>query len=180
MQHINFHRIGRLVSDDRISLKNSWKTHEETLCNSYNWSDRYFIKRWTIRCKQCMKALLPHNGVWFTLFRTSHCRSRLLNYSRFLFQQWKPQKSEPRADESNLDGKTKRKKRTPCRSPDYCVWSPVTILEDISPIFISNVQAESLMDETMKKVQWGFFVYTNTWKGYESLMFCRYCDFTTH
>jgi hypothetical protein len=33
MQHINFHEIGRLVSDDRISVKDPWKKHEETLCN---------------------------------------------------------------------------------------------------------------------------------------------------
>jgi len=52
--------------------------------------------------------------------------------------------------------------------------------ENISPGAISQEKAESLMDETVKKVRRGVFVYPNMWRGYDSLVFCRYCDVTTH
>jgi hypothetical protein len=41
------------------------------------------------------------------------------------------------------------------------------------PVVISKEKAESLMDETVKKVRRDVFVYTNTWRGYDSLVFCR-------
>ena len=34
-----------------------------------------------------------------------------------------------------------------------------------------NVTAETLMSETVKKVRRGSIVYTDKWKGYDSLMF---------
>jgi transposase len=36
------------------------------------------------------------------------------------------------------------------------------------------VSAESLMTETVKRVRRGSIVYTDKWRGYDSLMFCGY------
>jgi transposase len=44
----------------------------------------------------------------------------------------------------------------------------------VSVSILSNVKAESLMNETVKKVRRGSIVYTDKWKGYDSLMFCGY------
>jgi len=39
---------------------------------------------------------------------------------------------------------------------------------------VKDVTAESLINETVKKVRRGSIVYTDKWKGYDSLMFCGY------
>jgi len=39
---------------------------------------------------------------------------------------------------------------------------------------VKDVSAESLMKETIKKVRRGSIVYTDKWKGSDSLMFCGY------
>jgi len=40
--------------------------------------------------------------------------------------------------------------------------------------FVQDVSAESLMTETVKRVRRGSIVYTDKWRGYDSLMFCGY------
>jgi transposase len=37
---------------------------------------------------------------------------------------------------------------------------------------VPNASAEALLTETVKKVRRGSIVYTDTWVGYDSLMFC--------
>jgi len=49
-------------------------------------------------------------GVQFPLLHISHCRSRVLHYSRSPFQRWKPKKGETCAEESSLGGKRKGKR----------------------------------------------------------------------
>jgi len=44
----------------------------------------------------------------------------------------------------------------------------------VSVSILTNVKAESLIDETVKKVRRGSIVYTDKWCGYDSLMFCGY------
>jgi len=44
----------------------------------------------------------------------------------------------------------------------------------VSVEIVKNVTAETLMSETVKKVRRGSIVYTDKWKGYDSLMFSGY------
>jgi len=44
----------------------------------------------------------------------------------------------------------------------------------VSVSIVKDVKAESLLGETVKKVRRGSIVYTDQWKGYDSLMFCGY------
>ncbi len=44
----------------------------------------------------------------------------------------------------------------------------------VSVSIVQDVSAESLMTETVKRVRRGSIVYTDKWKGYDSLMFCGY------
>jgi len=39
---------------------------------------------------------------------------------------------------------------------------------------VPDVSAESLVGETVKKVRRGSIIYTDKWRGYNSLMFCGY------
>jgi len=82
-------------------------------------------------------------------------------------------KGELEADESYFGGSTKRKERPGCRSQDHCFG----ILErdgKVSVSIVIDVKAESLMNETVKKVRRGSIVYTNKWRGCDSPMFCGY------
>ena len=44
----------------------------------------------------------------------------------------------------------------------------------VSVNIVTDVKAETLMNETVKKVRRGSIVYTDKWRGYDSLMFCGY------
>lgn len=44
----------------------------------------------------------------------------------------------------------------------------------VSVSIVKNASAEALMNETVKKVRRGAIVYTDKWRGYDSLMFCGY------
>lgn len=44
----------------------------------------------------------------------------------------------------------------------------------VSVNIVKDVKAETLMNETVKKVRRGSIVYTDKWRGYDSLMFCGY------
>jgi len=44
----------------------------------------------------------------------------------------------------------------------------------VSVSVVKDASAESLMNETVKKVRRGSIVYTDKWRGYDSLMFCGY------
>jgi len=45
---------------------------------------------------------------------------------------------------------------------------------NVSVNIVQDVSAESLMTETVKRVRRGSIVYTDKWRGYDSLMFCGY------
>ena len=44
----------------------------------------------------------------------------------------------------------------------------------VSVNIVTDVKAETLMNETVNKVRRGSIVYTDKWRGYDSLMFCGY------
>ena len=44
----------------------------------------------------------------------------------------------------------------------------------VSVDIVKDVSAETLMQETVKKVRRGSIVYTDKWRSYDSLMFCGY------
>jgi len=71
MQSMDFREIGRLVSDDRMSLEYLWKSRGEVFCNSCNSSDFYFIGRWRVRCKRCGRDIYPLKGTRFSQLRIS-------------------------------------------------------------------------------------------------------------
>lgn len=71
MQHMDFRGIGKLVSDDRISLEYLWKKRGKATCDTYNSSEFYIIGRWRVRCKTCRKDLYPLKNTRFTQLRIS-------------------------------------------------------------------------------------------------------------
>ena len=46
--------------------------------------------------------------------------------------------------------------------------------ERVSVIIVQDVSAESIMTETVKRVRRGSIVFTDKWRGFNSLMFCGY------
>lgn len=82
-------------------------------------------------------------------------------------------KGELEADESYFGGKRKGK-RGRGAGHKTIVYG---ILERGGKVMVSiipNASAESLLTETVKKVRRGSIVYTDKWRGYDSLMFCGY------
>jgi transposase len=82
-------------------------------------------------------------------------------------------KGELEADESYFGGKRKGK-RGRGAGHKTIVYG---ILERGGRVMVSiipNASAESLLTETVKKVRRGSIVYTDKWRGYDSLMFCGY------
>jgi len=82
-------------------------------------------------------------------------------------------KGELEADEAYFGGKRKGKRGrgAGCKTIVY------GILERggrVSVSIVQDVSAESLMTETVKRVRRGSIVYTDKWRGYDSLMFCGY------
>jgi transposase len=82
-------------------------------------------------------------------------------------------KGELEADESYFGG---RRKGMRGRSAGHktIVFGILDRGGKVSVSIVTDVKAESLMNETVKKVRRGSIVYTDKWKGYDSLMFCGY------
>jgi transposase-like protein len=68
---MDFREIGKLVSDDRISLEYLWKSKGAIVCPSCNSSDFYFIGRWRVRCKRCGKDIYPLKGTRLSQLKIS-------------------------------------------------------------------------------------------------------------
>ena len=64
-----FWEIGRLVSDDRISLEYLWKNHENVLCTFCNSRDFYFLGRWRYDVNGVGEIYYPLKGTRFSLLR---------------------------------------------------------------------------------------------------------------
>ncbi len=82
-------------------------------------------------------------------------------------------KGEIEADESYFGGKRKGK-RGRGAGHKTIVFGILERGEKVSVNIIQDVKAESLMTETVKRVRRGSIVYTDRWRGYDSLMFCGF------
>jgi len=82
-------------------------------------------------------------------------------------------KGELEADESYFGGKRKGNRGRGAAGKTI-VFGILERGGKVSVSIVRNVSAESLMTETVKRVRRGSIVYTDKWKGYDSLMFCGY------
>ncbi len=82
-------------------------------------------------------------------------------------------KGEIELDESYFGGKRKGK-RGRGASGKTIVFGILERNGEVSVDIVNNVSAETLMNGTVKKVRRGSIVYTDKWRGYDSLMFCGY------
>ena len=206
MQHMDFREIGKLVSNDKISLEYLWKKRGEATCDTCNSSEFYFIGRWRIRCKSCRKDLSPLKGTWFTRLRISPsqwlsltklfelsvsarkaAKDVALSYKtaltaydilrRVLVEELgrtdELLQGELEADESYFGGRRKGKRGSGAGHKTI-VFGILERGGKVSVSIVTDVKAESLMSETVRKVRRGSIVYTDKWRGYDSLMFCGY------
>ena len=206
MQTMDFREIGRLVSEDRISLKYLWKNRGEIICTSCTSPDFYIVGRWRARCKRCGKEIYPLKGTRFAMLRISPSqwisliklfelsvsarkaamdvalsyKTSLKAYDilrRVLVEDLARMdsllKGELEADESYFGGRRKGK-RGRGAGHKTIVFGILERGGKVSVSIVKDVKAESLMNETVKKVRRGSIVYTDKWRGYDSLMFCGY------
>jgi transposase len=82
-------------------------------------------------------------------------------------------KGEIELDESYFGGKRKGKRGRGAAGKTI-VFGILERGGKVSVEIVKNVTAETLMNETVKKVRRGSIVYTDKWKGYNSLMFSGY------
>ena len=80
---------------------------------------------------------------------------------------------ELEADESYFGGRRKGK-RGRGAGHKTIVFGILERGGKVSVSIVTDVKAESLMSETVGKVRRGSIVYTDKWRGYDSLMFCGY------
>ena len=69
MHWMDFRWIGRLVSEDRISLESLWKNHEVVHCTFCGSRDFYYLGRSRVWCKQWGRDICPLKGTRFSLLR---------------------------------------------------------------------------------------------------------------
>jgi transposase len=82
-------------------------------------------------------------------------------------------KGELEADEAYFGGKRKGKRGRGAGGKTI-VFGILERGGRVSVSIVQDVSAESLMTETVKRVRRGSIVYTDKWRGYDSLMFCGY------
>ena len=82
-------------------------------------------------------------------------------------------KGELEADESYFGGRRKGK-RGRGAGHKTIVFGILERGGKVSVSIVTDVKAESLLSETVRKVRRGSIVYTDKWRGYDSLMFCGY------
>jgi transposase len=82
-------------------------------------------------------------------------------------------KGEIKLDESYFGGKRKGKRGRGAAGKTI-VFGILERKGTVSVEIVKNVTAETLMNETVKKVRRGSIVYTDKWRGYDSLMFSGY------
>jgi len=82
-------------------------------------------------------------------------------------------KGEIEADESYFGGRRKGKRGRGSGNKSI-VFGILERKGKVSISIVKDVSAETLMEETVKKVRRGSIVYTDRWRSYDSLMFCGY------
>ncbi len=206
MDHMDFREIGKLVSEDRLSLEYLWKKRGNTVCPSCSSSEFYYHQRWRTRCRGCKKDYWPLQGTRFTLLRITPSqwlsiiklfelstsarkasqevhlsyKTTLKAYDilrRVLVEELAKiddiLKGELEADEAYFGGKRKGKRGRGAGGKTI-VYGILERGGRVSVSIVQDVSAESLMTETVKRVRRGSIVYTDKWRGYDSLMFCGY------
>jgi len=206
MDLMDFREIGKLVSEDRLSLEYLWKKRGNTVCQSCSSSEFYYHQRWRVRCKGCKKDYWPLQGTRFALLRISPSqwlslvklfelstsarkasqevhlsyKTTLRAYDilrRVLVEELAKTddilKGELEADEAYFGGKRKGKRGRGAGGKTI-VYGILERGGRVSVSIVQDVSAESLMIETVKRVRRGSIVYTDKWRGYDSLMFCGY------
>ena len=206
MDLMDFREIGKLVSEDRLSLEYLWKKRGNTVCQSCSSSEFYYHQRWRVRCKGCKKDYWPLQGTRFALLRISPSqwlslvklfelstsarkasqevhlsyKTTLRAYDilrRVLVEELAKTddllKGELEADEAYFGGKRKGKRGRGAGGKTI-VYGILERGGRVSVSIVRDVSAESLMTETVKRVRRGSIVYTDKWRGYDSLMFCGY------
>jgi transposase len=86
-------------------------------------------------------------------------------------------KGEIEADEAYFGGKRKGKRGRGAGGKTI-IFGILERRGKVSVSVVQDVSAESLIGQTVKKVKRGSIVYTDKWKGYDSLMFCGYRHLT--
>lgn len=203
---MDFREIGKLVSEDRLSLEYLWKKRGNTVCQSCSSSEFYYHQRWRVRCKGCKKDYWPLQGTRFAFLRISPSqwlslvklfelstsarkasqevhlsyKTTLRAYDilrRVLVEELAKTdellKGELEADEAYFGGKRKGKRGRGAGGKTI-VYGILERGGRVSVSIVQDVSAESLMTETVKRVRRGSIVYTDKWRGYDSLMFCGY------
>lgn len=82
-------------------------------------------------------------------------------------------KGEIEADEAYFGGKSKGNRGRGAGNK-VIVFGILERKGKVSVDIVPDVSAETLLQSTVKKVRRGSIVYTDKWKGYDSLMFCGY------
>jgi transposase len=82
-------------------------------------------------------------------------------------------RGEIEADESYFGGKRKGKRGRGAGGKTI-VFGILERGGKVAVNIVKDVSAETLINETVTKVRRGSIVYTDKWKGYDSLMFCGY------
>ena len=188
MQSMDFREIGRLVSEDRISLEYLWRNHEEP---SVLPAVRRIFITWNdgrVRCKRCGKrSLSPQRNEifrlritpsqWLSLIKLFElsvsarktAKDTALSYKtalkaydllrRVLVEDLARTdallKGELEADESYFGGRRKGK-RGRGAGHKTIVFGILERGGKVSVSIVTDVKAESLMNETVKKVRRGF------------------------
>jgi len=206
MDRMDFREIGKLVSEDRLSLEYLWKKRGNTVCPSCSSSEFYYHQRWRVRCKGCKRDFWPLQGTRFSLLRMSPSqwlsliklfelstsarkatqevhlsyKTTLRAYNllrRILVEELARTddilKGELEADEAYFGGKRKGKRGRGAGGKTI-VYGILERGGKVSVSVVQDVSAESLMTETVKRVRRGSIVYTDKWRGNDSLMFCGY------
>ena len=206
MHSMDFREIGRLVSEDKLSLEYLWNVRGDMVCSSCDFTDFYFLERSRVRCKRCGRDIYPLKGTRFSKLRISpsqwlsliklfelsvsarkSAKDTAVSYKtalkaydllrRVLVEDLARAdnllKGELEADESYFGGRRKGK-RGRGAGHKTIVFGILERGGKVSVSIVTDVKAESLMNETVKKVRRGSIVYTDKWRGYDSLMFCGY------
>ena len=206
MDHMDFREIGKLVSEDRLSIEYLWKKRGNTVCPHCESPEFYYQQRWRLRCKGCKKDYWPLQGTRFTLLRISPSQwlsliklfelstsarkaSQEVHLSykttlrafdilrRVLVEELAKTddilKGELEADEAYFGGRRKGNRGRGAGGKTI-VYGILERGGRVSVSIVEDVSAESLMTETVKRVRRGSIVYTDKWRGYDSLMFCGY------
>jgi len=82
-------------------------------------------------------------------------------------------KGEIEADKSYFGGK-RNGKRGRGAGHKTIVFGILERGGKVTVSIVPNASAQALLNETVKKVRRGSIIYTDQWKGYDSLMFCGY------